>query len=218
MKKNINNFFIYKIFSPYPTLVRTFFLAIFFNLFSINFSAQFIDSISENIYSNSVFFIKIDTRGSFVSNRHVRINGIKGGVCFNEQLKIGVGYNWLKTNYLPIYNGENVNLKSHNVSTFVDYIFIKKKPFEFNANVQIAIGNVQYKQNQIRLANSIAFFYEQSITAEYRVLKYLGLGFGLGYRFVVYNKTAINEKLSAPVYIARLKLYFGDIYKDLKEK
>lgn len=62
------------------------------------------------------------------------------------------------------------------------------------------------------------FFYEQSITAEYRVLKYLGLGFGLGYRFVVYNKTAINEKLSAPVYIARLKLYFGDIYKDLKEK
>ena len=64
----------------------------------------------------------------------------------------------------------------------------------------------------------MCFFYEQSITAEYRVLKYLGLGFGLGYRFVVYNKTAINEKLSAPVYIARLKLYFGDIYKDLKEK
>ena len=218
MKKNINNFFIFKLISPYLSFVRTFFLAIVLVLLGLNFNAQLLDSISKNINGKPGFFIKLDTRGSFVSNRHVRINGIKGGLCFNEKLKMGLGYNWLKSNYQPIYNAENVNLVSHNVSTFVDYVFIDKNAFEFNANIQIAMGNIQYQQNKIRLVNSFAFFYEQSITAEYRVLKYLGLGFGLGYRFVVYNKTAINEKLSAPVYIARLKLYFGDIYKDLKEK
>ena len=128
-----------------------------------------------------------------------------------------MGYNWLKSNYQPFYDGVNVNLISHNISAFIDYIFLKKKPFEYNANIQLGCGNVMYKHNQIQLESSAALFYEQSISAEYRVLKYFGVGFGVGYRFVVYNKKYIHEKLSAPVYIARLKLYFGDIYKELKE-
>ena len=218
MKKNINQYLILKLISPYLLIVRTFFLSIFFILLNLTANSQFLDSISKNIEAKPVFFVKLDTRGSFVSNRHVRINGIKGGLSFNKKLKLGVGYNWLKSNYQPLYNGINVNLISHNISTFIDYIFLKKRPFEYNANIQLGFGNVMYKHNKIQLESSAALFYEQSISAEYRFLKYFGVGFGLGYRFVIYNKRYIDEKLSAPVYIARLKLYFGDIYKEIKEK
>jgi hypothetical protein len=218
MKKNINQFLNHKLISPYLLIVRTFFLAIFFIFLNLSANSQFIDSISKNIKAKPVFFIKLDTRGSFVSNRHVVINGIKGGLSFDKKLKVGLGYNWLKSNYQPFYNGINVNLISHNISAFIDYIFLKKGPFEYTANIQLGFGNVMYKHNQIPLENSAALFYEQSISAEYRFLKYFGIGFGLGYRFAVYNKRYINEKLSAPVYIARLKLYFGDIYKEIKEK
>ena len=218
MKRNINQALNFKLISPYIIIVRTFFLIFLIFLSYLTASSQLIDSISKNIKGKPDFFIKLDTRGSFVSNRHVRINGVKGGLSFNKKLKLGVGYNWLKSNYQPYYNGANVNLVSHNISSFIDYVFINKEPFEYNANIQLGFGNVMYKQNEIKLESTIALFYEQSISVELRVLKYLGLGFDVGYRFVVFNKKHIDEKLSAPVYIARLKLYFGDIYKDLKEK
>ena len=217
MSKNINLEFGYFLISPCYTLARTFFLSVSFFVISISLNAQIISSFSDQFDNKPSFFIKLDARGSFISNRHVRINGIKGGLSY-ENIKIGLGYNWLKTNYRPIYNGENVDLKSKNVSVFAEYLFLKTKKLNYNANIQLGFGNIYYLLNQNKLANSSAMFYEQSITVEYRVLNYFGIGLGVGYRFVIFNKRLVDENLSAPVYIARFKLYFGDIYKALIKK
>ena len=42
--------------------------------------AQISDSIFSILKDKPTFFVKLDTRGSFVSNRHVRLNGIKAGL------------------------------------------------------------------------------------------------------------------------------------------
>ena len=201
--------------SPYLVFVRAFFL-VFFTIVTSVGNSQILDSISKSIKQKPTFFIKIDARGSFISNRHVRLSGIKGGLNFNNKLKAGIGYNWLKTNYQPLYNGENVDLKSNNFSSFVDYIFYDHKNVEFNANVQLGFGNLYYEFDNQRIANTFAMFYEQSIAAEYRIINYFGVGLGVGYRFVLFNKKEINENLSSPVYIAKFKLYFGEIYKAIK--
>ncbi|MEC9160045.1 MAG: hypothetical protein VX710_06470 [Bacteroidota bacterium] len=181
-------------------------------------NTQLLDSVSFSISTPPTFFINLDTRGSFVSNRHVRLSGVKAGLNFNNKVKFGIGYNWLKTNYQPEFNNEKVDLKSKNFSTFVNYIFYSDKKVDFNANLQLGLGNLYYELHDEKVANSTAVFYEQSIAAEYRIINYFGVELGVGYRLAFYNKTQINENLSSPVYIARFKLYFGEIYKALNSK
>ena len=217
MKKNINKSSVLKQLSPYFVFVRTFLLLLFTTLFLVNGNTQLLDSISFSTQSPT-FFIKLDTRGSFVSNRHVRLSGVKGGVNLNNKVKFGFGYNWLKTNYQPEFKNEKVDLKSKNFSTFVDYILYTDNKVDFNANIQLGLGNLYYEFENQKVANSLAVFYEQSIAAEYKIIKYFGVELGVGYRFAFYNKMQITENLSSPVYIARFKLYFGEIYKALNSK
>ena len=218
MKKNISDIFQKMYSSPYISIVRTFFLVLFLIGLAGNANAQIIDSISLSIKEKPTFFIKLDARGSFISNRHVRLSGIKGGLNFKDKLKLGLGYNWLKSNYRPLYNGDYVDLKSSNFYAFIDYVFYKKNTIELNANLQLGLGNIYYQLDGQRLAHSLALFYEQSIAAEYRIINYFGVGLGVGYRLVAFNKNTIDENLSSPVYIARFKLYFGEIYKALNRK
>ena len=178
--------------------------------------AQISDSIFSILKEKPTFFAKLDTRGSFVSNRHVRLNGIKAGLVFINKLKVGFGYSWLRTNYTPYYNGNHVDLKSKNFSTFIDYIFYTQNKLQLNANLQLGLGNFYYDLDGEKVARSFAVFYEQSATVEYRIIKYFGIGMGVGYRLVAFNKKRINENLSSPVYIARFKLYFGDIIKAIQ--
>ena len=178
--------------------------------------AQISDSIFSILKDKPTFFAKLDTRGSFVSNRHVRLNGIKAGLVFENKLKVGLGYSWLRTNYTPFYNGNHVDLKSRNFSTFIDYIFYTQDKLQLNANLQLGLGNLYYDLDGEKVARSFAVFYEQSATVEYRIIKYFGIGLGVGYRLVAFSKKRINENLSSPVYIARFKLYFGDMIKAIQ--
>ena len=52
------------------------------------------------------------------------------------------------------------------------------------------------------------------MTIEYKFLRYFGLGGGVGFRLAIKTDQQINESFSAPEYILRVKIYFGDIYKE----
>ena len=57
--------------------------------------------------------------------------------------------------------------------------------------------------------------YEPAITFQYRLLKYFGAGFGIGYRLMVVPNQQLNEKFTSPVYIFKTRIYFQDILRDL---
>jgi hypothetical protein len=54
------------------------------------------------------------------------------------------------------------------------------------------------------------------MTIQYRFLKYFGANAGWGYRLLLV-RTGLDERLSAPTYVLGLKVFFGDLWKDLNK-
>jgi hypothetical protein len=45
---------------------------------------------------------------------------------------------------------------------------------------------------------------------------YLGVGAGWGYRLVMRTGHSLDERLTAPIYTLGLRIFFEDIYRDMK--
>ena len=65
-----------------------------------------------------------------------------------------------------------------------------------------------------QLKKVFVFLYEPAMTVQYRFLRYLGVGGGLGYR-LAFTNASLDESLNAPVYIIGVKVFFGDLYRDV---
>ena len=69
-----------------------------------------------------------------------------------------------------------------------------------------------------KLNQKFVITYEPAITFQYRFLKYFGAGLGVGYRLMLKPNPQIEEKFTSPVYILKTKIYFQDIWQDIKGK
>ena len=204
--------------------MRTFFIPILsFFIFSSHGHAQLFDSIRTSLDYKPKFLVKFDTRNSFISNQYAKIHGIKVGLSFNKTTNIGIGYHWMPKRSIE-FNSHNLNkvdLKFGYAAAFFEYNFYKSKRWSGEIPVQIGLGKAQYTDADLAVskASSWIIIYEPAMTIEYKFLKYFGLGGGVGFRLAIKSNQQIKESFTAPEYILRFKIYFGDIYKEeiLKE-
>lgn len=199
--------------------MRTFFIPILsFFIFSIQGNAQLFDSIRTSLEYKPKFLVKFDTRNSFISNQYAKIHGIKVGLSFNKTTNIGIGYHWMpKRSIEPDpQNLNKIDLKFGYAIAFFEYNFYKSKRWSAEIPVQIGLGKAQYTDADfgVTKASSWIIIYEPAMTIEYKFLRYFGLGGGVGFRLAIKTDQQINESFTAPEYILRVKIYFGDIYKD----
>ena len=54
---------------------------------------------------------------------------------------------------------------------------------------------------------------EVSMLAEYRLLRWLGLGAGVGYRQMLTSDAILRKNFNGPLYIVKVKIYFHEVYK-----
>ena len=106
---------------------------------------------------------------------------------------------------------------------YVDYAFYQRGPWEVRLPVQIGIGagSIIYKdaegKNQ-KWARTGLILYEPAMTVQYRFLKYFGVGAGWGFRFVIQTGDKLGERLTAPIYILGLKVFFEDLWRDMEKR
>lgn len=162
--------------------------------------------------------VKFDTRNSFISNQYAKIHGIKVGLSFNKTTNIGLGYHWMPKRSIDLdpQNLNKIDLKFGYAIAFFEYNFYKSKRWSAEIPVQIGLGKAQYTDVDfgVTKASSWIIIYEPAMTIEYKFLRYFGLGGGVGFRLAIKTDQQINESFSAPEYILRVKIYFGDIYKE----
>lgn len=199
--------------------MRTFFISILsFFILSIQGRAQLFDSIRTSFDYKPKFLVKFDTRNSFISNQYAKIHGIKVGLSFNKTTNVGVGYHWMpKRSIAPDLNNSNkIDLKFGYGVAFFDYNFYKSKHWSGEIPVQIGVGKAQYTDADLAItkASSWIIIYEPAMTIEYKFMRYFGLGGGVGFRLAIKSNQQIKESFTAPEYILRVKIYFGDIYKE----
>lgn len=195
------------------------------------FSQSFEEDIRSALKVKPNLDLRSDSRHSFINQSGVSLFGVKGGIEFNRKLRFGLGFNILTTklntnfsytNDGVLTNTDDARLIFYHVSPYVEYVFYKHDRWEVSIPIQLGIGNsyYTYRAESGQRYNSNRQFilsYEPAITAQYKIFKYFGPGFGVGYRLMIIDNKAIKESFNSPVYIFRFKVFFGEIYRDLKK-
>jgi len=184
--------------------------------------AQLLDSIALFLEDKPRVLFKLDGRGSFISTRSASIWGFKIGVEHDGRVQYGVGYSWLRNDIsteLDV-NGETVpaRLRFGYITPFFEYAFYQRGKWEVSIPVQVGIGQAFYERkddqgNKFKEDKSWVFMYEPAMTVEYRLLRFFGAGFGVGYRFAIKTNRNMEENFTAPIYLIKLKLYIPEIFR-----
>jgi hypothetical protein len=140
---------------------------------------------------------------------------------------MGGGYNWLNAGitkqkvfvYPSGTDSINVPLKFRYISYYFDFVFYKTRHWEFSVPLQIGAGDsrFEYKYNGAKFVEDegLVVLYESAIAGEYKLLKWFGLGAGIGYRLMIVNNRTIPAKFNSPVYDFNLVLYYSEILRVL---
>jgi hypothetical protein len=186
--------------------------------------AQSIDSIPDYLREAPKPIVKLDMRGSFISNESVQFAGVKVGLEHAGKVQYGIGYSFLfspvqRSMVLADAGRVDARLRFGYVTPYFDYAFYQQGPWELRIPVQFGIGSgsLVYDDAEGRthtIEQSGVFLYEPGITVQYRFLKYFAVGGGWGYRLVL-RSADLSEGLTAPTYTLGLKIFFTDLWRDI---
>lgn len=211
--------------------MKIYFQIVLYILFTCESYAQLKDSIAQHFLAKPKFSARLDTRNSFIATKNARIFGVKIGWEYNDAVKLGIGYNRLDSKISKpkfVINTETQGfdtlesvLKFEYLSPFFEYVFFKTKRWEHSIPVQIGIGNSRYeyydKKGVLHYENyRPVILYEPAMTTQYKIFPWIGLGAGVGYRLLILGNRQINENLNSPVYLLRVKVFLGELYRSIK--
>jgi hypothetical protein len=146
-------------------------------------------------------------------------------VNFGKRLSLGIGYNFIVTelqeNVVINENEVTADIRMNYVAPFIEYSFYQRGPWELITPIQIGIGNsflkYQTEDGQGVLRKGRVVLYEPGMAFEYKIMKVLGVGVGLGYRIMLKNNRGIEQQFTSPVYALRVRLIFDELYRRYKD-
>ena len=206
--------------------MKKLFLIFFLFFCCVVINAQFLDTLHDVFNHKSSIDARFESRNSFINNQLISISGLRLGVAFQRKLRVGGGVNWLKSNFNEdfIVNnqlGEAVvqtkHLKLVYISYYIDFVFYKTKRWQLSVPIQAGTGLSWWQKNKAYSFNSsekknFLFLYEPGITAQFKALRWFGLGADVAYRFTLKNNKKIGEHLNSPTYSFKILVWFDQLY------
>jgi hypothetical protein len=215
--------------------------SIFLSLFQFKSLAafDFQDSTSQQKPKNHLSFVfKLDNRFSFARKQMISLHGFRTGLKWNGKHEAGITLNWLgSTNIfeipMPIPNTElrpilvNMSAKFfyRYAGFFYEYNFYRKKRWIVSIPLQLGGGRAGVDvsnpiDNNVFLERREGKFtvLEPAITADYKIIRFAGIGAGAGYRFVNSDQDIVKQNLTKPMFILKAKIYLGELFRSAKKK
>ncbi len=217
-------------------LKKTFSFAVFIiTCFGFCKAQPALDTITACLKKRPHPFVKLDSRYSFINNELVTIFGIKGGIVFGKKLSFGLGYNQLysppknlneEVHYINTLGKENTVIKGLHlfyISINAEYTFYQTNHWELGMPLQVGFGQTYYNQyttfgEKIKSEQKFNFIYEPTISVNYKIRKWFGVGTDFGYRFMLANSRKLSQNLSAPIITFDFQIYYSEIYKSIFSK
>jgi hypothetical protein len=212
--------------------LQTFFFIFWFSI--VSNAQSTLDTIEKYLSEKPHLFLKVDSRNSFIENSRAKVIGLKLGISYGHRLHFGIGYNQL---YPPSSNFDRqyyyINkyglkdsltekLKLYYISVHMEYVFYQTKRWELSMPLQIGIGQTYYVLSEegikTRLEAKTNFIYEPAVSVEYKLLRWLGVGSDVGFRFLLTPERKLNRQFTSPTYSFKLLIYYDEIYKSLFPK
>ncbi len=207
-------------------------------LFLISFQcvfAQVQDSIpevektkKERSIRKSKMYFALDASRSFLSEPNVRFNGIKIGVELMEKHRVGLAIYGL-TNQVRFMgeidqdeypaSTDTLYFNFSYASVFYDHVWLRTKRWELTTPFHIGIGGIDISYLDTAGVRSSPFLSTNSVmmgfggSAQFKLLRWVALGTGAGYRQMLTRDENIGKSLNAPFYQLQLKILLGEIYR-----
>ena len=182
------------------------------------------------------FFLTLDKTSSFVSGKGAVTNELRMGLEFKKKLRLGIGYAALisdvveeKTITTEVTHRDSILNASLSLAYFSmssEYIFYDSKRWQITMPVGIGIGssyfsyyekiNGDYKTKKTDQGTVVLLGATGLVT--YRVLRWVGLSAGVGYRIALIKNSKVKESFTSPVYTIKIRLFLGEIYKSVFPK
>lgn len=211
-------------------------------LLTVNFPALSWDGGNQN-WNNSIGssekhkikpYFQLDSYYSFIGNRSADVIGFKAGIEWNKKWRFAAGYNQIKSDIVEskvLPNSElnyaiNDTMRAQLYLSYfpvmAEYVFYDKDAWQLSAPVNLGYGRSYFQyyglnNEKRRIFEHGVLVSELGINAQYKVIKWFGLGAGVGYRVMLLNNPAIDTKFSSPIFSFRVKLFLGAIYNSIKE-
>ncbi len=188
---------------------------------------KFENEFKKSFSSKPKFEFKFDSRFSFLRNTEVKTTGVKIGLSFNRKFNVGLGINQLLIHSESQIIEQNdtipVNLNYGYFSPYFEYVYFSSKKWEFNLSTQFGFGeaSLEYRNlegNLQKNKRTTLISYEPAMLIDYKIIKWFGIGTGIGYRLILFKNGSITENFSSPVYVIKLKVYLGAIVRSFTGK
>lgn len=219
-------------------------LIIFFFIAVSGVKAQYLDTLHEVFTHKSSIDARLESRYSFNDNRVISVTGVRLGVAFQRKLRIGGGLSWLKSDYETTFHPYSKffnrtdtikrYLKFAYLCFYVDFVFYKTKRWQLSVPIQAGFGALWFQKGRLYnfSGSDHKYFlalYEPGITAQFKVLKWFGLGTDVAYRFSLKNNRKIREDYDAPgshfrvlnwspTYSFKILIWFDQLYYEMFPK
>jgi hypothetical protein len=176
-------------------------------------------------------FFQFDSYYSFIGNERADVFGFKGGVEINQKWRFGAGFNKIKSDiiewkllpeeelpYSPTGNIVKSQLYLNYYPLLAEYVFYNKDPWQVSLPITVGYGNSYFSYydndyNKRKIFNRSIVITEVGITGQLKVFKWIGVGAGVGYRYLLLDNPEIETQVSSPVYSVRIKIFPGAIIK-----
>lgn len=164
-----------------------------------------------------------NSRHSSITNHNAYVFALMVGVRFDRKIGLGGGFNVLDPpipDSIPFY-GHTIgrHLYFSYMSYYIEYLIKLTKHWEIDLFFMPGIGNSYYQYSYegktYTQSSNIVIPIEPSASVEYDFTKWIGLYVQAGYRWMLVNNPAINEKFNSPTYAAGLAIYPLEIFAGL---
>lgn len=197
----------------------------FFSLLFLFFSWQ---PVNAQLF-NDVFDFKevrpdftIDGKQTKMREHNVQIVGLRGGLQWQKKYRAGLGYHFLssKLDEMVLFQGKEVpaRLNFNIISVYGEYTFYRNNKWTLNAGLQPGMG---WKNNEYflpaggseTLEKEVFVSMEPYVSGNYKILYWVGLGGGLGYRQVMLGYPLSSYRLSGPNINFNIVIFFDALFK-----
>lgn len=188
--------------------MRTFLFLIIFSI-PLYFFSQNNDSDFKSLVIPEIG-VRFELKNFFLESNRFKIQEIKPYFNITDNIKIGVGYCWLKNNNNYFQDSSLISISSSNF--FVSKQWDISKIFFAEATLDFGVGKIKSTQITNKNYKGIYSFFEPALILNYQGFNFFSLGLGSGIRFTKSDRSVLSNSLTLPTIILRFSFKLSEIY------
>lgn len=201
-------------------------LVLCFLLFS-NLTGQPLDSVINN--QSPTPFFTLDSRNSNINATPIRMFGIKIGLEWADKYRAGFGHYRLFSDpketvrYGPTNSAIRSRLRFRYFTLFGEYRFLKTKKWTATGTFHFGLGQAFYeplnkKNLSGRIKKETVLLIGPYLSGSYRIIPWLGVGGGLGYRKTLVPDLLSTKGLNGGIVSIGIQVYPFALYEAIFKK